>query len=79
MPKAEEFYNLLEERIDFTKLTNTGISNNYENVFNFAESYAKEELKELTKYVRHFPTCRIVTKTMVLPDYCTCGLNEILS
>lgn len=39
--KAKEFYENLENKKDFTKLTSTGISSNYENVFEFAESYAK--------------------------------------
>ena len=38
----KEHYDNIEENIDFTKLTNTGISTDYDAVFKFSESYLNE-------------------------------------
>ena len=43
--KPKEFYESLEEKKPFTKLTSTGISDNLPNVFDFAEMYAKTPQK----------------------------------
>jgi hypothetical protein len=44
---AEEFYNNLDVKKAFTKLTSTGITDNLENVFEFAEAYYKSKVSEL--------------------------------
>ena len=41
---AEDFYNCQREKKPFTKLTKTGISDNLENVFEFAEMYHKSRI-----------------------------------
>jgi len=50
--KAREYYTDLEDKKHFTKLTNTGITDNLENVFDFAESYHQQELKAKLKELR---------------------------
>ena len=50
MKTAKEFYNDTEYPKAFTKLTSTGISDNFENVFEFAEAYANSALQEAEKY-----------------------------
>lgn len=37
--KAEEYYKGLDNKKNFTKLNNTGISDNLENVFEFADDF----------------------------------------
>ena len=53
----EEWYNNLFDKPDFTKLTSTGISTDYKNVFKFAEDYHKEKMKQLTKNGYYCPKC----------------------
>jgi len=43
---AEEYYNNLEYKMQFTKLTKTGINSNYERVFDFAEDYSTSQIKK---------------------------------
>ena len=40
----KEFYESLQEKKPFTKLTNTGISDNLTNVFEFAKEYEQKQL-----------------------------------
>lgn len=40
--EAEEYYNNLEVKKPFTKLTSTGIDDNKENVFELMQSYAEQ-------------------------------------
>lgn len=47
--KAEEFYNSLENKKVFTKLTDTGIGSNLGNVFEFADNFNTELLERRGK------------------------------
>ena len=44
---AQEYYIELEEKKPFTRLTSTGITDNLVNVFEFAEAYHKDKVKNL--------------------------------
>lgn len=46
--QAEEYYRSLNKMKSFTKLTRTGITDDLENVFEFAEAYHQSRVKELT-------------------------------
>lgn len=72
--KAEDFYNELGEKKDFTKLTKTGISTNYDNVFAFAEAYHKSQTPDSNnEFATICPKCE--TKTEVAIDGHAACLN----
>ncbi len=62
---AEDFYNSLEEKASFTKLTGTGISSNYKNVFEFAESYVNQKKATIQKHIDSYSESIELNKTML--------------
>jgi hypothetical protein len=56
--QAKEFYLNLEEKKYFSKLTKTGISDDYDNVFEFAVNFAKEMVnKTVAEYKNNVGRC----------------------
>ncbi len=52
--EVEQFYNDLEERKSFCKLTSTGISNDFKNVFEFAEAYHQSRVNAISDECKSF-------------------------
>ena len=52
METPEQFYKNLKEKKSFTKLTGTGISDNLENVFEFAKLYMEQMTEDKTNEIK---------------------------
>ena len=48
MKSAQEYYEGLEDKPDFTELTKTGIKSNLGNVWDFADSFAQSKIPVLS-------------------------------
>lgn len=71
---AESYYKEMKEIVDvpnFTKLTNTGISTDYESIFDFAESYfdARIEANEAAKEQETALPLKRISKSTFCFDY----------
>ena len=79
----KEFYESLQEKKPFTKLTNTGISDNLTNVFEFAKEYEQKQLLLHNVVVPMGTLCKCKKEFIVYNDreglnVCTlCGKSEL--